>query len=194
MQSLKKLGKRLATVLALTALLQGITGASQTAAQERSREMVSWVVLFDSDVEFTADELRAELDRLWPGHFLPKRDDGSFVAEGTPGIQFMIQSRIPGASGTFMLHNMPAPYSEFSDMVDRISDASLRKVAQAHSGWISVDLISQSGAAEAYKFIGNVLARLAPPDAAVLLHPLRGTAVRFTADVRRRLAENGQVE
>ena len=190
-----RLWRHLAIVFTLAALLQGIAGASKTAAQQPSREMISWVVLFDSDVEFTEDELRAELDRLWPGEFLPQRDNGSFVVGGAPpGIGFMIQSRVPGASGVFMLHNYPLPYSGFSDMVDRIADASLRKIAQRQSGWMSIDLFAQSDATEAYKFIGAVLARLAPPDAAVLVHPSRGTAVPFTDGVRRKLAENGQVE
>ena len=195
MQFWKRLWRRIALVVSLAALLQGAIHVIDATAQEPRREMVSWVVLFDSDVEFTVDSLRAELDRLWPGQFLPKRDNGSFVVEGTvPGAQFMIQSRVPGASGTFLLHNVPAPYSEFSDMVERIPDASLRDIAKAQGCWISVDLIGKSGAAEAYKFIGSVLARIAPPDAAVLLHPSRGTAVRFTADVRRKLAEKGRLE
>ena len=113
--------------------------------------MISWVVLFDSDLEFTEEQLRAELDRLWPGEFLPQRDNGSFVVGGAPpGIGFMIQSRVPGASGLFMLHNYPLPYSDFSDMIDLIPDASLRKIAQRQSAWLSVDLIVQSDAAEAY--------------------------------------------
>src|SRR5918994_2077468 len=102
MHFIQKLWRRLPLVLPIAALLQGTAHASETIAQQTSREMVSWVVLFDSDVEFTEDSLRAELDRLWPGQFLPERDNGSFVVEGAvPGAQFMIQSRVPGASGTF---------------------------------------------------------------------------------------------
>ena len=195
MHSFQRLCRRLAFVFPFAALLQGTACVSDATAQEPRREMIGWVVLFDSDVEFTEDSLRAELDRLWPGQFLPQRDNGSFVVEGTvPGAEFMIQSRVPGVSGTFLLHNVPAPYSEFSDMVERIPDASLRDIAKAQGCWMSVDLMSEVGAAEAYKFVGSVLARLAPPDAAVLLHPSRGTAVRFTQDVRRKLAEKGQLE
>jgi hypothetical protein len=195
MQFWKRLWRRIALVVSLAALLQGTIHTSDATAQGARREMISWVVLFDSDLAFTADSLRTELDSLWPGQFLPQRDDGSFVVDGTvPDIQFMIQSRVPGASGTFLLHNVPYPYGEFADTIDRISDASLRDVAKAQGCWMSVDLISKSGAAEAYKFIGSVLARLAPPDTAVLLHSSRGTAVRFTEDVRRKLAEKGQLE
>ena len=184
-----------ATLLVCATVLFSPLAADIAIAQEPHREMVSWVVLFDSDLEFTEEQLRAELDRLWPGEFLPQRDNGSFVVGGAPpGIGFMIQSRVPGASGTFLLHNVPAPYSEFSDMVERIPDASLRDIAKAQGCWISVDLIGKAEAAEAYKFVGSVLARLAPPDAAVLLHPSQGTAVRFTADVRRKLAEKGRLE
>jgi hypothetical protein len=195
MQSFESLCRPLAFVLSLAALLQGTACISDATAQEPRREMTSWVVLFDSDVGFTEDSLRAELDRLWPGEFLPKRDNGSFVVEGNPpGAQFMIKSGLPGASGVFLLHNVPAPYSEFSDMVGRIPDPSLRDIAKAQGCWMSVDRISQSDEAEAYTFIGRVLARLAPPDAAVLLHPSRRTAVRFTEDVRRQLADKGRPE
>ena len=69
-------------------------------------------------------------------------------APNVPGAQFMIQSRVPGASGTFLLHNVPGPYSYFSDMVDHIPDASLREVAQAQGCWMSIDLSHQSSAAE----------------------------------------------
>jgi hypothetical protein len=151
-------------------------------------------VLYDSDVELMVDSLRAELDRVWPGQFLPQRDDGSFVVEALMPEQFLIKSSVPGAQGLFMQHNVPGPYSEFSDLVDRIPDASLRDIAKAQGCWMSMNLVSQSEAAGGYKFIGSVLARLAPPDTAVLMHPAHGTAVRFTADVRRRLAESGQVE
>jgi hypothetical protein len=181
-------------VVSIAALLQGAIHVIDATAQEPRREMVSWVVLFDSDVEFTKDSLQAELDRIWPGQFLPQRDDGSFIVEAILPEQFLIKSSIPGALGLFMLHNVPAPYSGFSDLVDRIPDASLRDIAKAQGWWMSMNLISQSGAAEGYKFIGSVLARIAPPDAAVLLHPSRGAAVRFTEDVRRKLAEKGQLE
>ena len=195
MHSFKRLCKRIAFVVSLAALLQGIIHVIDATAQGARREMIGWVVLFDSDVGFTENSLRAELDRLWPGQFLPQRDNGGFVVEGNPpGAQFMIKSALPGASGVFLLHNVPAPYSEFSDMVERIPDASLREIAKAQACWMSIDRISQSDEVEAYTFIGRVLARLAPPDAAVLLHPSRGTAVRFTKDVRRKLAENGQLE
>ena len=36
--------------------------------------MVSWVVLCSSFVELTADSLRANLDQLYPGQFLPPRE------------------------------------------------------------------------------------------------------------------------
>jgi hypothetical protein len=194
MHFLKKLWRYLALVFPLAALVHGVAHTDQADAQQQGREMISWVVLFKSDVEVTQESLLTELDRLWPGQFLPKRDKGSFVVEGVPGAQFIIQSDVPGASGTFLLHNVPGPYTEFSDMIDRIPDASLRDVARAQEGWMSVDLMAGSGEAEGYKFIGSVLARLAPADAAVLLHPSRGTAVRFTADVRRKLAEDGRLK
>src|SRR6476660_2507877 len=95
MHSFERLCRRLAFVFLFAALLQGTACVSEAAAQGAHREMVSWVVLFDSDLEFTEEQLRAELDRLWPGQFLPQRDNGSFVVGGAPpGIGFMIQSRV----------------------------------------------------------------------------------------------------
>jgi len=155
--------------------------------------MISWIVLFNTFADFTEDSLRTELDQLWPGQFLPQRDDGSFVVEGVVPGQFMIKSCVPGASGVFLFDNVPGPYSDFSDLIDHIPDASLRDIARAQGCWMAVDLTAGPGEAEGYKFIGSALARLAPPDAAVLLHPSLGTAMRFTAEVRRALAEDGRL-
>ncbi len=166
----------------------------QKPARQR-RDLVSLVVLSNSHVELTLDSLRGHLDAIYPGQFLPPREKGTFVVEGSiPDTPFLIQSDIPGARGSFLLHSVPAPYTMFSDFAAHISDPSLRHLAQAQSCWLSVDLIHRGEMEEeAYRFIGSVLARLAPKDAAAVVHPSRLVTIAFDDEVRRKLASGGQV-
>ena len=51
--------------------------------------MVSWVVLSNSYAELTLVSLRQSLDELYPGQFLPPREQGNFVVDGNvPGAEF----------------------------------------------------------------------------------------------------------
>jgi hypothetical protein len=157
-------------------------------------EMMSLVVLSKSHVELTLDTLRDGLDQIYPGQFLPPREQGNFVMDGSvPGAEFLIQSSISGASGMFLLHNVPGPYTEFSNFADHIADASLRQLAEQQTCWLSVDLIRQYNSEEdAYRLIGSVLAKFSPRDAAALVHPSRLVTIGFNDDVRRQLASGGQ--
>ena len=172
-------------------LLNSLLGRGTDA----DHEMISLVVLSNSYVELTLDTLRHRLDQAFPGYFLPPRERGTFVIDGNePGVEFLIQSDIPDARGMFLLHNVPGPYTAFSDFAAHIADASLRELAEAQTCWLSIDLMHrQTPAEEAYRFIGRALAQLAPPDAAVLVHPSRLITVAFNDDVRRQLASGGQV-
>jgi hypothetical protein len=172
-------------------LLNSLLGRGTDA----DHEMISLVVLSSSYVELTLDTLRHRLDQAFPGYFLPPRERGTFVIDGNePGVEFLIQSDIPDARGMFLLHNVPGPYAAFSDFAAHIADASLRELAEAQTCWLSIDLMHrQTPAEEAYRFIGRALAQLAPPDAAVLVHPSRLITVAFNDDVRRQLASGGQV-
>lgn len=159
--------------------------------------MVSWVVLSNSYPEMDADKLRAKLDEAFPGEFLPPRKDaGSFVIDGpVERAQFLIQSRVRGAEGTFMLNNVPGPYTEFSDFDRFITDRAMRRRAAAQRSWLSIDLIGKHTTDEnAYRFIGRVLAKLAPHDAAFLVHPARRIVIFFDEDVRRKLADGGPMQ
>ena len=68
--------------------------AAVNAQAARVREMVSLVVLSNTHVELTVDQVREKLDELYPGQFLPPRDKGNFVVEGSVPGQFLIQSRV----------------------------------------------------------------------------------------------------
>jgi hypothetical protein len=120
---------------------------------------------------------------------------GTFVVEGNePGVEFLVQSDIPDARGMFLLHNVPGPYTAFSDFAAHITDASLRNLAAAQTCWLSVDLMHrQTPEEEAYRFIGGALAQLAPPDAAALVHPSRLITLAVNDEVRRQLASGGNV-
>jgi hypothetical protein len=110
----------------------------------------------------------------------------------TPG-QFLIKSTIPGQAGMFMLIGVPGPYTDFSEFAHFIPDPSLRRKAEAQSCWLSVDLIAKiTTAGEAYRFIGAVLAKLAPADAAVMVKPETNSAVLFDDDLRRQLASGSE--
>ncbi len=107
----------------------------------------------------------------------------------------MIQSNVAGAAGMFMLHAVPGPYTEFSNFAEFITDPDLRMRATSQRTWLGVDNMHvHTTEAEAYRLIGAVLAKLAPPDAAMLVHPSMPIAVRFDEDIRRRLADGLQPE
>jgi hypothetical protein len=153
--------------------------------------MVSLVVLYDTYVELDLDALRQALDDVFPGEFLPPREQGSFVIDGAvPGATFMIKSAVKGAAGLFTLNNVPGPYTEFSDFAEYIIDPALRERAEAQSCWLSIDLIYKTDDVEgAYRFIGKTIARLAPADSAFLVHPETYHYLVFNEDVRGRLAD-----
>jgi hypothetical protein len=155
--------------------------------------MISLVVLSNDCVQFTAKSLSEKLDELYPGKFLPERQQANFVVGGPASGQFLIKSTIPGAAGLFMLMSVPEPYTEFSDFARFIADSSLRRTAEAQHCWLSVDLVSKIASDEdAYRFIGAALAKLAPASAAVLVKPEDNSTVRFDEELRRRLAA-GQI-
>jgi hypothetical protein len=161
--------------------------------QHGGKEMVSLVVLSQSSLDLTLESVRKTLDSVFPGQFLPPREEGNFVIDGAvPGAVYMIQCTVAGAGGMFMLHNVPGPYNEFSDFSAHLS-GPLLELALKQVCWISIDQIHAYGPEEdGYRFIGPVLAQLAPADSAVLLHPSKLTAVEFTQDVRRQLASGDQ--
>jgi hypothetical protein len=160
-----------------------------TAPPEAEPDMIGWVVLSNTYVEMTVDSVRATLDALHPGQFLPP-GDRNFVIEGSvPDSQFLIQSNVAGAAGMFLLHTVPGPYTEFSDFADSITDPSLRALAVSQQTWLAIDNMHvHTTEADAYRLIGAALAKLAPPDAAVLVHPSKPIVMRFDGDVRSRLA------
>jgi hypothetical protein len=156
--------------------------------------MTSWVVLSMTWLELSAETLRARLDRAFPSEFLPPRASGTFVVEGpVAGAQFLINSAITGAAGTFMLNSIPGPYTEFSDFAAQIADRELRRLAIVQQAWLSVDLIAGAMPHDAYRFIGTALAELAPADAAVLVDAGSNTSWRFTDDIRRQLRNNAEI-
>ena len=68
-----------------------------------------------------------------------------------------------------------------------------RALAVAQQSWLSVDAMHvHTTEVEAYRLIGALLAKLAPPDAAVLVHPSKLVAVRFDDILRTRLADGLQ--
>jgi hypothetical protein len=161
---------------------------------QQDREMVSWAVLANTYVDLTVDSLRTKLDEIYPGQFLPSREKGNFVIDGpTPG-GFLIQANLPDAAGMFLLHNVPGPYWKFSDFAKAIADPAIRSKATTQCCWLSVDRISKNHSDEnAYRFIGQVLAKLAPPDAAFLLHPSKLVTISFDDELRGRLARGERI-
>jgi len=151
--------------------------------------MVSGVVLSMTWVELNLDAVRARLDKVFPGEFLPPRGEGTFVVDGPLAPdQYFINSAIAGASGTFFLNSVWDRYAEVSDFADHITDEKLRARALAQEAWLSVDLINKNAdPAAASRFIGKALAELAPPDTAVLVVSYDRT-LYFDDSVRRRLA------
>src|ERR1700720_1281006 len=176
---------------AFPAVSQNPNGPSSPSVGRR--EMISWVVLSKSYVDLKVDSLREKLDEVYPGQFLPPRDK-NFVIDGpTPG-QFFIKSNIDGAAGMFMVISVPSSYTEFSDFADVIADPALLRNIKAQCCWLSVDLVHRlTTDADGYRFIEQVLAKLAPQDAAFLVHPEKRITTPFDNDIRRRLANGAQI-
>jgi len=151
--------------------------------------MISLVVLSGSYVDLDVQSLSKALDELYPGKFVPLEQQANFVVGGRVPGQFLVKSTIPGAAGMFMVQSVPGPYTEFSDFARFITDASLRRKAEAQQCWLSIDLIHMfKDKDQAYRFIAVALAKLAPADAAVLVKPETNSTVLFTAELRSRLA------
>jgi hypothetical protein len=176
---------------ALPSIAQNSHGAASPVIERR--EMISWVVLSNTYVNLKVDSLRAKLDEVYPGQFLPPRDK-NFVVNGLTSGQFLIKSNIAGAAGMFMLISVPASYTEFSDFAEVIKDPALLRNVKAQCCWLSVDLIHRHTTDEdAYRFIEQVLAKLAPSDAAFLVHPEKRITITFDDGIRRRLANGEQI-
>jgi hypothetical protein len=173
--------------------LKQLFGFGDATPREAEADMIGWVVLSNTYVGLTVDSLRATLDALYPSAFLPP-GERNFVIEGSvPDSQFLIQSNVAGAAGMFLLHTVPGPYTEFSDFAESITDPSLRTLAVSQQAWLAIDNMHvHTTKADAYRLIGAVLAKLAPPDAAVLVHPSKPIAMRFDDDVRSRLSSGLQ--
>jgi len=164
----------------------------EPSAPSGNHRMISWVVLANSYVDLGLDEVRQKLDEVYPGQFLPPRQKGNFVVAGRAPNQFMIMSNIPGAAGIFFMNNIPGPYTDFSRFAEAISDPALRSGVAKQCCWLSVDLIHRTTTdEEAYRFIEQVLAKVAPADAAFLVDPGKGITVAFDDGIRRRFA-NGE--
>lgn len=152
--------------------------------------MISLVALAPTWRERSVDEIRKDLDETFPGQFLPPRNEGSFVIEGPiEGASYLVQCTVPNYSGMYLIQNVPSQYSAVSDYLDHIKDPEVRKLADSQACWLSVDLMHQHTTKEdAYRFIGLVLGKLAPEDAALLVHPSRFHVARFSAQLRAALA------
>ena len=93
----------------------------------------------------------------------------------------------------YMVLSVPGPYTEFSGFARSVADPSLRRKAEAQHCWLSVDLVRKfTSNEEPYRFIGAVLAKLAPADAAVLVRPEDNFTIPFDDELRQRLAA-GQI-
>lgn len=163
---------------------------AQSAPSRLDHEMISWVVLSNTYVELDVDSLRAKLDEIYPGQFLPRREKGNFVING-PGLgRLFVNVNLPRAAGMFVVISVPRPYTEFSTFQRKIADPTLRRRAEAQTCWLSVDMIHKNTTEEdAYRFIEQVLAKLAPADAAFLVHPSKLITIPFDRDIRRRMAD-----
>jgi hypothetical protein len=141
--------------------------------------------LYRPDAQFG----QSEIERCFSGGISAATRNRIFVIDGpTPG-GFFIKSSLADATGLFLLHNVPGPYWKFSDFAKAIADPTIQKQAMAQRCWLSVDRIGTHGSEEdGYRFIERVLAKLAPPDAAFLVHPSRLITIPFDENLRARLA------
>jgi hypothetical protein len=156
-------------------------------------DMVSLVALTPGWEPRSVDSVRRDLDELFPGEFLPPREEGNFILEGpVPDASYMVQCVVPGHGGVFLIHNVPGPYSDFSDFLSFMDDPELKALAAKQPCWMSVDLMhSYTTAEEGLRFITVVIAKLAPADVVLLVHPSRYMVALFTPELRAVLASGG---
>ncbi|HEY2840462.1 MAG TPA: hypothetical protein VGJ26_15000 [Pirellulales bacterium] len=94
----------------------------------------------------------------------------------------------------FLLHNVPGPYIEFSGFAKLIKDREVRRKAEQQRCWLRVDLIHRNTSNEdGYRFIQQVLAKLAPADTAFLVHPGKLVTIAFDDALRCRLASGESI-
>jgi hypothetical protein len=174
--------------------LSRLFGKKSSSPRHGGHDMISLVALASSWRERSIDEIRQDLDAAFPGEFLPPRSEGNFVIEGpVEGASYLVQCTIRNYTGMFLIHNVPSPYSAFSDYLQHIKDPETRRLADSQACWLSVDLMHQHTTEEdAYRFIGLVLGKLAPEDTRLLIHPSRYHVASFTPKLRAILAAGGQ--
>lgn len=195
-ESLRRIGSIFVSSIAIVLVWIGMPRAdAQSAASSLAEdEMISWVVLSNTYVDLDVDLLRAKLDDVYPGQFLPPREGGNFVVNGSIPWQLFVNANMPGAAGMFFVMSVPGPYREFSSFQRKIADPSLRRQAEAQKCWLSVDMIHKNTTSEdAYRFIEQVLAKLAPADAAFLVHPSKLVTIPFDDELRRRMATGASI-
>lgn len=164
-------------------------GEEPTHSKDGDCDMVSLVVLAPSWQPWSTESVRAELDALFPGQFLPPREAGNFVIDGPiPDATYLVQCTVSGYAGMFLIHNVPGPYSAFSDFLPHIEDPDLRRLAAEQPCWLSVDSMHRhTSDEEAVRFVAAVTGTLAPADSVLLVHPSRYLTARFTRDIRATL-------
>jgi hypothetical protein len=136
------------------------------------------------------------LNQLYPGEFLPARQNNFVIDGAVPGATFFIQCSVPGARGTLMMHSVRGPYAHVSDFARHIADPKLRERAERQACWMSVDLRgrhSTAGADEPYRLIGSLLAKLAPADAAFAVDLATSAILEFSGELRGRLARGERI-
>jgi hypothetical protein len=186
------LGTTLRLLLFCAACLVACFGACGHAyAQTRSTgsgepEGLTRVVLTNTPLRFDLDSLRQKLEELYPGQFVPPHVKGSFVVPGRVRGQYVIQSNVSGASGIFVLNSGMESFATLSDFTKTIPDGPVRRDVEAQCCWLAVDLMYKSKSeAEAYRFVEQVLAKLAPAGAAFLVDPTKRITVLFDETMRR---------
>lgn len=170
-------------------LLAQLFGSAAAGLKRHPEGLTGLVVLSNTHVPLTVESLRNTLDSLYPGQFQSSEEAGNKVSKGFLQGMFGIECVIPGAQGWYLLHSNLGPYTAFSDFGEHIDDEELRDVAEAQEFSLEMHLVSIHGIQEeAYRFIGAVLAVLAPADSAILVHPSNHAVIAFTPAVRKCLA------
>ncbi len=180
--------------MAFAILMSGWSAArAQTSPAPPQRDkppMISLVALSNTYTEFDTGIVSRKLDELYPGKFLPPKQQANFVVGGPSPKPLLIKSTMPGRSGLFMLLSVPGPYTAFSDFAGFIADPAFRRQAEAQAAWFSIDRIGKIGSDEdAYRFIAAALIKLAPADAVIVVKPETRAALVLDDALRRRLAE-----
>ena len=156
-------------------------------------DMISIVLLLLNPLPMDVSRLEVSIARAAPASFV--KSEQNFVNSTDKREKFEVFFA-KSNDGIFLVHNHAHPYcDELEKVAGSISDRALGEKVRKHRAWISVDLMDRDKMmfrteADAWRFIGKVLAELAPEDAVAIYVPAKGVLMAFDNSSKTKLRDS----